>query len=110
MERWLLIVEVNCTDPSREKEFNDWYDNVHVPDVIEPPGVLSGTRYENTNPAEGRGKYIASYEIESDDPEQTLVAFWANVGTLYERGRMSDLLAPVSITTYRRITGPIESK
>ncbi len=41
MERWLLVVETNCTDPSREKEFHQWYDNTHIPDLLTTPGVLS---------------------------------------------------------------------
>ena len=103
MERWLLAVETNCNDPSREREFNDWYDNIHLPDVLEPQGILSGTRYANVNPGEGRGKYLALYEIETENIEQTLAAFWGNVGNLYERGRMTDLLEPVSIATYQQL-------
>ena len=30
MERWLLTVESNCSDPLREKDFNDWYDREFV--------------------------------------------------------------------------------
>ena len=30
MDRWLIVVQTNCTDPSKEKEFNEWYDNVHA--------------------------------------------------------------------------------
>lgn len=103
MERWLLSVETNCTDPSREKEFNKWYDSIHLPDVLEPEGILSGTRYENLNPGEGHGKYMALYEIETDDIEQTMTAFWGNVNNLYGQGRMTDLLEPVSIATFQQI-------
>ena len=47
MDRWLIAVQTNCTDPSREKEFNDWYDNTHVPEVLEVQGIVRMTRYEN---------------------------------------------------------------
>ena len=41
MEKWINMVEVFCTDPSREKEFNDFLDNVHMPDVLKTPGFVS---------------------------------------------------------------------
>jgi len=53
MERWLFTVENNCRDTAREKELNDWYDTIHLPDILETPGFVRATRYENTNPAEG---------------------------------------------------------
>lgn len=103
MARWLLAVETNCADPSRETEFAEWYDNTHLQDVLEPPGILTGARYENLDPSAGRGKFLALYEIESDNIEETTAAFWANVNTLYERGRMTDVLQPVSISTYKQM-------
>ena len=29
----LLLALTNCTDPSKEEEFNAWYNHMHVPDV-----------------------------------------------------------------------------
>ena len=40
----LLIVTARI-DPAVEDEWNDWYDNTHLPDALACPGVLSGTRY-----------------------------------------------------------------
>ena len=27
-------MESDCSDPSREEEFNRWYDDIHLPDVL----------------------------------------------------------------------------
>ena len=27
----ILFVMSNCSDPSKEDEFNDWYTNIHLP-------------------------------------------------------------------------------
>ena len=70
MERWLLTVESNSSDPAREKEFNEWYDNVHLPDVLRIPGIMRAARYENSNATEGQGKFLAFYEIETADAPQ----------------------------------------
>ncbi len=58
----------------RDDEFNDWYDNVHVPDLLGIPGVLSAQRYDlletaiNKNPAmpPPAHRYLCVYEMEGD--------------------------------------------
>ena len=110
MERWLLTVEANCCDPSREYEFNDWYNNVHLPDILETPGFVRAMRYENTNPAEGQGKFIAMYEIETDDLANTLAKFDEIVNARAKQGRMSDLVAAVGGGLYRQVCPPKRRK
>ena len=68
-----MVVETNSSDSSREKDFNKWYDVTHLPDVLRIPGVLRASRYERKNLTEGQGKFVALYEIETDDIE----AVWA---------------------------------
>jgi hypothetical protein len=93
MERYLFVTFTDCSDPSREDEFNDWYNNVHVPDMLEAPGMISATRWENVFPkGNNRRKYIALYEFETDDVEKfdkTLREYGRKSG---ERGRLSDLI------------------
>ena len=72
MAKWLLVVETNCVDTAREAEFNEWYDKTHLPDVLETPGFVRATRYENTNPPEGKGRFLATYEIGADDIDQVM--------------------------------------
>ena len=110
MARWLLTVESNCADPSREGEYNDWYDNTHLPDILETPGFVRAARYENNSPGEGKGKYLATYEIETDDIGETLMAFDKTVNDKAEQGRMNDLVMAVGGGLYRQITAPLESK
>ncbi len=110
MEKWLLTVEANCCDPAREDEFNKWYNTVHLPDIMETPGFVRAVRYENTNPGAGQGKYIALYEIETDDLSSTLVKFDEIVNARAKEGRMSDLVAAVGGGVYRQVCAPIESK
>ena len=53
MSRYLLFAFSDCNDPAREKEFNNWYDNMHEPDMIEVPGMIRATRWESAEPKEG---------------------------------------------------------
>jgi hypothetical protein len=110
MERWVLVAETNCSVPSREKEFNYWYDTVHIPDVLETPGILRATRYENSDPPEGRGKFLALYEIETGEIERTSAALGEIITNKWEQGRMSELVVAVSATFYRQMGPTIEEK
>jgi hypothetical protein len=110
MEKWLLVAETNCSDPAREKEFNDWYNNVHVPDILETPGFINAIRYENNDPNEGRGKYLALYNLETKDIEKTMSDFTENVTKKCQQGRMSELVVAVSAVFYKQMTAPKKRK
>jgi len=104
--RWIRIAETSCNDPSREAEFNEWYDNVHIPHAMKSPlGVISATRYERMEPREGQGKYIVVYEIETDDMEKAMEAHTAYGTALMKEGQFSDLLEVVAFDNFRQM-GP----
>jgi hypothetical protein len=92
MTRYLLFAFSDCVDPSRENEFNRWYDTMHVPDMLETPGMIRATRWVNANPEAGqRRKYLALYELETDNVgEFDRKVQETGKGTV-QRGRFSDL-------------------
>jgi hypothetical protein len=64
--KYLFVVMLDV-EPDKEEEFNELYNNEHIPFLLEVPGVLSAARYENVEGDEGVPKYLAIYEIESPD-------------------------------------------
>ena len=64
--QYLFVVMLDV-EPDKEEEFNELYNNEHIPFLLEVPGVLSAARYENVEGDEGVPKYLAIYEIESPD-------------------------------------------
>jgi len=62
--RLLMQVRVNIA-PEKEQEFNEWYNHVHVPEILACPGFLSGRRFRRVSGDEIR--YMALYELESLD-------------------------------------------
>ena len=110
MEKWIYAVYTICSDPSREKEFNEWYDKIHLPDVLETPGVIRATRYEIREPSEGQGRFLALYEVETEDIDRTMVALRENVSKKREQGRMTELVSLVSRALYKQITQTLESR
>ncbi len=104
MAKWLLVVATNCADAAREAEFNKWYDKTHLPDVLQTPGFIRATRYENTQPSEGEAKFLATYEIETDDIDRFMKAHNKNIDGKRAKGRISELLVRVSRGVYRQIS------
>jgi hypothetical protein len=59
---YLSVVTVDI-EPEVEKEFNRWYNDIHVGEVLDCPGWISGARYVAV---EGSPKYLAIYEMENE--------------------------------------------
>jgi len=60
--------------PGRDDEYNEWYDNTHIPDILKVPGVVSAQRYDLRPLAREQGtepeyRYLTIYEIEGDADE-----------------------------------------
>src|SRR4029079_13778502 len=60
---WLYIVHTDIPDHIVE-EYNEWYDNEHLPRLVTVPGVVRARRYAavSSNP-----KYLTAYELTDKD-------------------------------------------
>lgn len=77
---------VALSDPvdGREEEYNDWYQNRHIPDILDVPGFVSARRFGAVDAGDGapqRRRHMVIYEIEADDPATVLAALRARRGT-----------------------------
>lgn len=102
MQRWINLIEVNC-EPTREEEFNDWYDHVHVPDVLETPGFIGARRYVMKEFRDGRGKYLTVYYIETDDIDRTMEVRLAKREEETRLGRSSVARGRLTIPVWRDV-------
>ena len=82
MGRYKLVVLANPVE-GREDEFNDWYSNTHLADVVAIPGYRSAERFRLLDPMgfPHAQRYLAIYDIETDDPERATAALLARRGT-----------------------------
>jgi hypothetical protein len=81
----MIYVETRPSSPDREQEYNTWYDEVHIPELLALDGFVSARRLR---PVDGNGPNVALYEIEGDDLQAILDNMIANAGRLH----MSDAL------------------
>jgi hypothetical protein len=90
MARHQLVVLTNAA-PGRDAEFNEWYDQRHLQDVLAVPGMVSAQRF-HLKPGMGHTawSYLAIYDVETDDPAKVLAELQARAGEM-EMSSAADL-------------------
>lgn len=85
MAKYTLVVLSNPT-AGKEAEFNEWYDKVHVPDVLRVPGFVAAQRFKLNGPqlndAPRPHRYLALYEIDTDDIQASVDELRRRAGTI----------------------------
>jgi phage/plasmid-associated DNA primase len=70
MARFSLVVYSNPVK-GREQEYNDWYSNQHLSDLLAIPGVVAARRFKLSGTQIGEVaqtyQYLAIYDVEADD-------------------------------------------
>jgi hypothetical protein len=91
----ILVVLSNAVD-GEDDQFNDWYDNQHLGDVLQVPGFIAARRFrlsEGQMPgAESPYRYLAIYEVESARAAEAAAALGSGAGNMVidpalDRGR-----------------------
>ena len=63
-----LMMVFTDIDTEHDADFNAWYNQEHIGDLLALPGFLNAARYEA---ARGGPRYLACYELESAEAVQT---------------------------------------
>jgi hypothetical protein len=91
-KKYLLFAFSDCKDPAREKEYNDWYDNMHMPDMLQVPGFIKATRWMSADNKKNEiRRYLALYELETDSLEEFNAKMRERGMWTFKAGRFSDL-------------------
>lgn len=131
MDKLLWMVAQESTDPAKDDEVRQWLQNVHLPALLNVPGILSATLYVNQGPmldalnmighrdnpglnppgqgwAEGQGKYVAIYEIETEDIKKTwkTITDWIHEMHRQHKDWRHPLLRVVSRSVWMQVGAP----
>ena len=73
MRSYKLVIMSNPV-PDREDDYNDWYQNIHLGQLVALPGFKSAQRFRRVRSlVEGETHpYLAVYELETDDIDAVL--------------------------------------
>src|SRR6516162_9447561 len=115
--QWLMMVRTVNTDPTKELEFNAWYDDIDIPDVLKVPGywrARRGRTLQLTAPAvaqsaepQEQGHYVALYNIESSAMDKTIIDMLMATWKMLSEGRDTPLLRVTERAYYRQWTAPV---
>jgi antibiotic biosynthesis monooxygenase (ABM) superfamily enzyme len=61
--KYMLVVDVSV-NPEVEDAWNDWYDNIHLPEIAACPGFKRSARYVSN---EAPRNYLTVYELDSPE-------------------------------------------
>lgn len=105
LPKGIYLVLTNCTDSSCEADFNKWYNDIHLRDMVATRLVSYPTRYRNVDPQPGDARYLAIYEVERDEilekmPDELTSRFWQRWLT---QGRIHPALEVVDRQMWRCI-------
>ena len=85
MAQYTLIVFSNPTTPAQEDEYNEWYNNTHLDDMVSVPGFVTAQRFRLADSQVGEDnpcKYLALYELETDNLDAALADLKSRIGTV----------------------------
>jgi len=82
MPRYQLLALTNSL-PGEEAEFERWYDEQHLPDVLRVPGIVSAQRYRAAAGLQGNSpwKFLTLYELDTETPGAVLEELGRRAGT-----------------------------
>jgi len=82
MARYNIIVLSNPVS-GREAEFDTWYTNTHILDLLKVPGFKTAQRFRVMDALSNgaRQSYVAQYEVETDNINATMGVVQSRLGT-----------------------------
>lgn len=99
MAKYLFLV-FTTPQPGQDDEYNSWYNDQHLDDVLQAKGFTAAQRFR-VEPQFGAPEirpYLAIYEIESDDPQASLGDLSGRAGTALMQ--ITDALDSEASVTY----------
>ena len=84
MTKHVLVVFTNAVE-GQDDEFNRWYDEIHIPDLLKIPEIRSAQRFRLSGaqkmPPPFAWRYMALYEIETEDLSKVVLIIKERAGT-----------------------------
>ncbi|MGE3692912.1 MAG: hypothetical protein AB7F98_16175 [Novosphingobium sp.] len=111
MRRFKMLV---FSEPfeGRDEEFNEWYTTRHLDDICALPGFTSAQRFTLHSVSMGAmlNKYLAIYDVETDDPDWVIENMFANRDTPAMPMSPAFNIDPTSVMLYEELTGTVYAK
>jgi hypothetical protein len=105
------LVVLSRARSGREAEFETWYTQQHLPDVLEIPGILSAGFFRRAHDMRDGGspkwEYMAEYDCETQDPQSIVdeLARRRETGQILLTDAMDDVRTSCFFQPLRQMNG-----
>lgn len=103
---WFYMVKSRPSEPVREDEYNAWYEDIDIPDVLAVPGFERARRAiarDSTETAPTDATYVALYDIDTPDIDKSIIDLYVAARKMSQLGRLTDVLKVVEANYYELI-------
>ena len=91
-----LAVWSLCSDRARTDEWHAWYDDTHIPNMLEVEGVASATRWERLEPLRYGANHVAFFDLD-DDPKAAVERMSQRAAELAAQGQVHPCFCPAQV-------------
>jgi hypothetical protein len=82
-----ILTNVLCNDPAREAEWDAWYDEQHVPDMLTCGAFSAMTRWERTPRARVGSNFLTLYDVATDTVDEAVQRSAVTLAEIVAAGR-----------------------
>jgi len=111
MRRFKMVV---FSEPfeGQDDEFNEWYTGRHLDDICALEGFKTAQRFTLHSVSMGTtlNKYMAIYDVETDDPEWVIENMFANRDTPAMPMSPAFNIDPTTVMLYEELTAVVHAK
>ena len=85
-----ILTHVLCNDPAREAEWDAWYDEQHVPDMLSCGAFSAMSRWRRRAPRRVGPNLLTLYDVATDTVDEAVQRSAATLAEIVAAGRKRD--------------------
>jgi hypothetical protein len=82
-----ILTNVLCNDPAREDEWDTWYDEQHVPDMLSCGAFGAMSRWQRTPRARVGSNFLTLYDVSTDTVDEAVERSAVTLAEIVAAGR-----------------------
>jgi hypothetical protein len=98
-----ILTHVLCNDPVREAEWDTWYDEQHVPDMLSCGAFGAMSRWERTPRTRVGANFLTLYDVATDTVDEAVQRSAATLADIVAAGRKHETHAGALTVTLQPV-------
>ena len=96
-----ILTHVLCNDPSREAEWDAWYDDEHVPDMLSCGAFAAMSRWHRSRPVPVGSNHLTLYDVSTPTVDEAVRRSATTLADIVADGRKHETHAGALTVTLR---------